>query len=322
MKKCKELHSSCARPAELIKSFVRYDWNSCIARCRSHPAELKWRGKYKQTPLHCICFRRPPTNVIKAMLIAYPEAAQSCDMDLCTPLHYAMSQGSSHDVIIELIRCAPNTVNQPNRWNYTPIYWFWKRCEKHMYQHGELSKTSDSKDWRILKEMIWITTNSVGSIQDQEYWPILHVVAKIKCPVQMLKGMIQLFPNELITKDNTGRLPLSIAAHSESLGNATHDHIKVLIEAYKGAASEYDATGSSPLTLAIKSGKTWDNGIELIFCAAPNSIRVLDQETKLYAFMLAGSCESHACCMTTTFELLRKCPELACRSNMNLTLQL
>lgn len=180
-------------------------------------------------------------------------------------------------------------------------------------------------------------------------WRCLHALAAVNCNPRLLRFAVKMFPEQLKERDERGRLPLHIACrktcaytfetrdlnhHGDSTvsascsnGNTTNASIQKkecppksrtelisilnpLLEVYPEAASAPDhATGRLPLHLAIVRGRSWNNGVKLLFQTAPDVIGQRDSKTGLYPFQLASALEAE-CDLTTAYQLLRASPTL------------
>lgn len=121
--------------------------------------------------------------------------------------------------------------------------------------------------------------------QDQEY-DILH-----PSPNQLLRQGVM--------------LPTSYA-------NGPTTALEVIASAYPQAATQKDSEGHLPLALAARSALPWKEGTECVFKAYPKAMRVKDDKTGLYPFMLAAAAEGAdaAAQVDTIFQLLRQEPTL------------
>jgi hypothetical protein len=114
--------------------------------------------------------------------------------------------------------------------------------------------------------------------------------------------------------DEDGNLPLHIAAANRKFTDDKRERfnsVAYLVSEYPQAAAVRNNKGELPLHLAIRSGKTWEKGVESIYLAYPGAVLERDPAFGLYAFKVAavvgeGSMES----LTTCYHLLKAFPEL------------
>jgi ankyrin repeat protein len=94
---------------------------------RYHPGKKKkdptksvmWRF----LPLHSACARDPPSQVIEALLKAYPEGVQCPDNQGMVPLHYACSNQASRDVVRRLLVAYSPAAQIPDPRGMLPLHY-------------------------------------------------------------------------------------------------------------------------------------------------------------------------------------------------------
>jgi hypothetical protein len=95
------------------------------------------------------------------------------------------------------------------------------------------------------------------------------------------------------------------------------DHLEVgvdvswlesLVKDYPQMLKEPNSKGSLPFHLAIKSGKKWGNGVDLLREAYPDAIKQRDGDTGLYPFMLAAMSRNKLSAVDLTYRLLCEFP--------------
>lgn len=117
--------------ATLIKNLR---WKSAIARLELNPDEanddlvgVMTRGGFQasanMTPLHSACERKPPIEVIEALLEANPEAVTHRMMPGgCLPLHVACTWHASPPVISLLLSADPTTAKTVDELGNRPLH--------------------------------------------------------------------------------------------------------------------------------------------------------------------------------------------------------
>ena len=60
-----------------------YNWEAVIARSMSHPKEASYLGPDRLNALHHVCNRRPPADVVEALLRADAKQAEVQDVKVC-----------------------------------------------------------------------------------------------------------------------------------------------------------------------------------------------------------------------------------------------
>lgn len=99
----------------------RRQWSSVVARVRQDPLEAEQelqvmtRGGFMAStglsPLHYACERRPPVDVVRCLMEAFPVATLTRAMPGgCLPLHIACTWGSSPEVVSALLAADAGSV--------------------------------------------------------------------------------------------------------------------------------------------------------------------------------------------------------------------
>merc|ERR1712012_126969 len=92
-----------------------------------------------------------------------------------------------------------------------------------------------------------------------------------------------------------------------TFGNNRFNAQKRLIEAVMEKASHLD---TSAVLVASKVGLPWDYGMNIFVREYPDDLRVMDEETKLYPFMLSACSSWHGNAnLDTIFKMLMTCPD-------------
>uniref|UniRef100_A0A7S1VSB5 Uncharacterized protein n=1 Tax=Grammatophora oceanica TaxID=210454 RepID=A0A7S1VSB5_9STRA len=118
---------------KLYEAITSSTWNAALAAVNSNPAEARtWVvRKYENSedimwrflPLHSACARQPPSDLMTALLKAYPEAALSKDDQGMYALHYACGNQASRDVIRQLLAANPGAAKMPDPRGMLPIHY-------------------------------------------------------------------------------------------------------------------------------------------------------------------------------------------------------
>ena len=97
------------------------------------------------------------------------------------------------------------------------------------------------------------------------------------------------------------------AGMTRTLGSSIFKSRKLLIEVVMGKASHLD---TSAVLVASKVGLLWDYGMNIFVREYPDDLRVMDEETKLYPFMLSACSSWYGNAnLDTIFEMLMACPD-------------
>jgi ankyrin repeat protein len=95
----------------------------------------------------------------------------------------------------------------------------------------------------------------------------MHAAAQVKdCPVPFLMLTMRAFPSQVRAVDEaTGNLPLHIVAGWETSDPSSISRksmaLSVLVSEYPHATKIRNKSGKTPLSLALETGTSWDNGV-------------------------------------------------------------
>lgn len=233
-----------------------------------------------------------------------------------SPLHVACRHGVSTTVLQELLKANPNMATTANQSGIKPgtllYYEFAKNPSNEAVVMGLfLNKPIDTRDARILaltwRVLILLNATTGRDLEDQKPLPLLflhEVVTYQECLGlgNIIPLAVRLHPEQLSKRDESGNLPLHIAAttpaekeRQERYGRyQAVDAVSVLLQAYPQAASTANGSGRLPLHLALGVGKrTWNTGIAKLVEASPRSLMTRDVETHFYPLFLAAAQEEN-----------------------------
>ena len=269
------------------------------------------------TPLHAAARSGAPLEVLKALLLAYPAAANVRDFEGLTPLlrlwvRYVVTLGD--DALENIVSEAELTGELGEAWRKTELL-------LHCAYHGKLDDN-----------------HKFGSTG------VVHAAAAVDCPRAVVKIAARIFPHQLAKRDKNGLTPLLIAAQApifkdrdlsddaylfedvvhgdESSGSDDDDEeqpsdtqpsvIEILLQANQGDASAAacfaDPSGRLPLHLALDSGKKWNQGVHDLAQVHPEGLAYVDRTCNLYPFMLAAKGDRSD--LNTVYEVLRFNPSI------------
>ena len=119
---------------------------------------------------------------------------------------------------------------------------------------------------------------------------LLHTVASLKVPSPiLLKIALDLFPEQVAQRDDTGKHPLYHILKSNH-PYATKQLVSTLLEtASKSSRSKYPLRYlQEGLKLGLETGLLWDEGLKGIALANSEVLRLLDSETRLFPALFAA----------------------------------
>lgn len=137
----------------------------------------------------------------------------------------------------------------------------------------------------------------------------LHCILGVNCKA-LFNFAIQWGSKLAQERDEEGRLPLHIAVIMPFTSTQT---LRELLRRFPKAAKIAHA-GQLPLVAAILSGKTWENGVQLLLEAEPRALSTRERISGLYPFALAATITSSETDKSisdvdTIFQLLKAGPE-------------
>jgi hypothetical protein len=321
-------------------------WKTVLAWIAFCPDELQLLDKKKQTILHHACLFRAPADVIEMILYAAPELASMRNEDGEIALHWAIRLSAPNEIFKMLLAANPTSgTHARDKDGNTPLSLMWDRHREEFMEarwvagrKGVLSLNS----WKRVLLLLQYDNNQVfrdtSTCEDTDaeaaaetplLFRPLHVAAQSPCPPGVVPLLISVYRNELMVKDEDGRLPLHIAA-TNATTNRSYDvqsKISMLLAEYPEAASMADASGRLPIYIALESGIAWEEGIQDLFALEPEVIGNCDCVTSLYPFLLgavgagrrrpvtADTAETHEChqfdhSLSTVYTLLRADPAI------------
>lgn len=269
-------------PRNVFSYYKSENWDDFIRICQEQPKICSWESSYGQNFLHFLCQRQPSLESILSLLELVPQASMKEDVDGCIPIHVAMTNDASHEVLTALITASPSSVKVANRWGYVAFDWIMERC---LY---ELSCDFDPG----VRQVIWNTVEAlvkamVGEDVDSQK-SILHLVTQFQCSFRLLQVILDEYPTMTTLRDENGRVPLASAAAAPS-EVVSAQFLQFLTLNNPSMLLAKDNRGRLPLHLAIDRGREWARVLKHMVECNPECIRVQDGLTSLYPFMMLSS---------------------------------
>lgn len=139
---------------------------------------------------------------------------------------------------------------------------------------------------------------------------VAHGLLMCNVPINLFKTCIKHVPQSATAVDaSSGNRPLHILIENRPYRLKEREAIVACLEASREAAGFANAEGDVPLQIAIRNKIPWDNGVDLLMEAAPETVCRQDRATALYPFQLAA-CQGGKQAVDTAFHLLRRQPDL------------
>ena len=299
-------------------------------------------------PLHWACSGGPPVAIIQALLEAYPSAARKVDSEGSTALHFACHYSALPAVIQALISVYPLAAKKQDKYGRTPLYHAVDKSAslavlKTLMNVAPEAGTTPCLPKQVRREcgqevtrdmavrtplfMAWaVALDGRNKVRAKSI-----ITNKAFCKAKLLLEQCSRQSSLLgsaIALDlylPAGVLPLLLEKHSPpkeddldilsvaaTTASYSPERARIIWDSLlnRFSANVRNASGESPLSLALVAGKTW-NVLRPLFFAAPEAIHWKDCKTGLPPALLAASSSftdcsssgvtSHAEPTTTTY---------------------
>jgi hypothetical protein len=307
----KELTQAHIDPIALRK------WKEVLAWITFHPDELYLVDKKKQTVLHHCCLFRAPAIVIEMILFQAPDLVSKKNQDGEIPLNWAVRLSAPNEVLQLLLSADPASgCMSKDKHGNTALSIIWDRHADGLYakwwNHGRDQIIQDHW-WKLIIYLFTcfdkaanthnklMSNKSMTGIDEEgdSYYQIvstpssflaLHAATRCPgCPVSLFPVMIKVYHDQIIKKDDKGRIPLSVACldpiSNRSSGVSTK--IQLLLSENRAGAESCDNDGRLPIFAALESGIVLEEGITDLLSAFPGCLQQLDPVTNLPPFLVA-----------------------------------
>jgi len=97
-------------------------WEMLLLRTLTHPHEVFWMDRCGHTALHLVCRKKPPLDVVKALLRIFEQAASIQTTTGMTPLHFACFCDASPQVVELLIETCTKAVSMTDTRGRNPLH--------------------------------------------------------------------------------------------------------------------------------------------------------------------------------------------------------
>lgn len=319
-------------------------WSAVLLRLRQRPlevCELLIEDAELNSVLHTACRHQAPDSVIEALLKIDPKLAVATNIHGEVPLHWAVRFHNDKSIISRLIIANPKTAYVHDKQGCTPfkLMGLGDLLRGHLIDcEGQLSNEQRmnaiaiaNQDWGyvllLLKAAYFHQTKThfARMLLCIQMWRDIDGQKEVRqLPVELIQLILQNSVEQIYTVDADGRLPLHIIAASRNSDKAkVKQVIFALVQLYPEAAAIPDFSGKLPLTLALESGKGWDEGVHVLLDAYPDAVFRCDLSLRMYPFMIATgndriseeeSSESRSQqTLDCTYRLLLRCPSLCAR---------
>jgi ankyrin repeat protein len=173
-------------------------------------------------PLHFACIYGSPLDLVRYLVEEYPDSLQVAANDGYLPLHDACLSGAPMDVVQYLAKACPKSLQVTSRSGKKPI---------------DLAKNHEV--------VIWMESAMLAGGFAFDQLP-LHHACIIGAPLELVRYLVEEYPDSLQVADNDGYLPL----HDACLCGAPMDVVQYLAKACPKSLQVTSRSGKKPIDLA------------------------------------------------------------------------
>lgn len=313
------LHERRRRPSNetptvlsIMVSSYQVQWRLVEGRIAAFPHEARYHDEHGRTVLYMALSRRlddyPPVVVVKDLIRAYPEAVWHGIDKERSPLNAACWRRASYDILRLLMSERPSVKK-----DRIALLSFWRsycdlfRGESQLVEF--LRESQDLEALRIIVRLFHLLSYCTSREYQLKPFSGLCTVAASTHDIDLLRFMIERFPNSLRERTSKGRLPLHefVEAHGTKHNWRKREaSLNELIDGFPEALRSVDLNGDLPLHVAIKCG--WRN-LDTFIKRYPASVAQVDGSERLFPFQLAACCE-YGGDLVSIYNLLRCDPSV------------
>ena len=238
------------------------------------PQGLKVRDNNGNLPIHFACSSNSPINVVKLLISTFPEGVREKTERGDLPLHSACMGHASVQLIQLLLDVYPNAAREKNQGGHLPF--------DLAVSHSFFDPSQSNLD--IIKAL-YNSYPDAASIKTNSSLP-LHDALEMNAPFNVIKFLVDVFPQGVRERDFIDNLPLQWACNS----GAPLDVVKLLYNEYPDSVKKKGWFGRHPLHLACENRAPRDV-ILFLFDSFPEAASVTMDGFGM--FPLSCLCSSH-----------------------------
>eukprot|EP00551_Chaetoceros_affinis_P007294 CAMPEP_0203674270 /NCGR_PEP_ID=MMETSP0090-20130426/15548_1 /ASSEMBLY_ACC=CAM_ASM_001088 /TAXON_ID=426623 /ORGANISM="Chaetoceros affinis, Strain CCMP159" /LENGTH=288 /DNA_ID=CAMNT_0050540103 /DNA_START=37 /DNA_END=900 /DNA_ORIENTATION=- len=249
---------------------------------------LRYRDKYKGSPLQCAIYRKAPVYIIVLIVdICGDDILMETNQDGNNLLHHAAIAGSSDEVLTLIMRVGgQKVITEHDNRGRLPIH----------YSVDRFGKPNERVFRCFVKEGI---SQEIGGP-----YGMAGIFVKDKqnhSAFDFLKLRLSLDDLVRTIKTNFYGQPFLHAA----IGNVSREEIRLIVRCLRWSVSTYDRYGRLPIHFAAERGLTWENGMDLIVEAYEESVELHDSKrTGLLPFAIAAAEKNND--LNTVYNLIHR----------------
>jgi len=220
------------------------------------------------TPIHHTVRQKGTFTTPLARLLVNQDG--DCALDLGdfsgrTPLHEACSTGTTkRDVIEILVAKYPDALELADESGMTPLAVFRRRYRRHSAHYVDRKVV-------IAEAAMTLISGAPTRCIDS---PSLHQLLRNKhCTLDILRFLVTALSDQASAMDDNGDLPLHFVCSMPDADDVYYcDVVEPLLKAFPASCKIPNHDNYLPLELMARSGKTWNNGMRLIFLEHPAAV--------------------------------------------------
>lgn len=141
----------------------------------------------------------------------------------------------------------------------------------------------------LLLQEAYSTDHEGTFVHGRHHFRILHSIISTSCPKQAVYLGQLLAPDQIKEADENGRYPLSLAASQKT--SCRKEILKTLLNAYPQAILTLDSTKRRlPLHWAVASGRDLEEGTQELLNANPSALEICDRDGFYPCMLAADTC--------------------------------
>uniref|UniRef100_A0A7S2A3H2 Ankyrin repeat protein n=1 Tax=Ditylum brightwellii TaxID=49249 RepID=A0A7S2A3H2_9STRA len=228
----KLLKGSLGNATNLASAVVQY-FDTDIPPVLRNPHGIRKQKNLGQTILHAACRYNLSVAEFSLIMTKVPNAVRQSDYDSSLPLHIACYNNRPMDVILELFTAFPDAIFAKDKSGATPIHYF---CSRHSFVIPSISR----------EEYIFVQNAQAARVKDLYGLLPLHVACSNNKPIEVIRSLVDVYPEAVMTQDDSGDTPLHSICRQSSFN---HDTARLLIDMGDSVVFIKDSKGRTPLDI-------------------------------------------------------------------------
>jgi len=234
-------------PLQIILERPGLPSNMMVGLLRLYPASASLCDKNGDLPLHYCGKVEMDVKTLQVLIDVYPIAIRKLNRYDAPPILLAASRGAPLHTLKTLLRANPSMVKIDDKRGLCSIFALWnqhmqrrkvdprlnekesKRVAANRRAIARITRKEDLKGkhkelWKKIELLLYTAIHNSVKI-DSSSWNVLHAVAAYGCPPEMVQLAFNLYPDQIQSTDEHGKLPLHHAALAPIYINQPTDEV-------------------------------------------------------------------------------------------------